>query len=108
MPGRSGSPTAASSGKRCEQPVDERAVRVAGSGMDDEPGRLVDDDDVVVGVDDGELDVLVGRRQRRSRDRRRVDLDEGAGVEAHLPRRGDVAVDPHAAGLRPPLLRPPG
>ena len=35
-----------------QQPVDQRPVRVAGTGVDDQPGRLVDDDDVVVLEDD--------------------------------------------------------
>ena len=56
MPGRCGSPDAGDLGKAGQQPVDERAVGVAGAGMDDEPGRLVDDDHVVVDVDDAELD----------------------------------------------------
>ena len=43
---------------------------VAGGRMHDEPGRLVDDDEVVVLVDDGERDRLaprLGRRRRRAR-----------------------------------------
>ena len=41
-----------------EQRVDHRAVGVAGSGMDDQSGRFVDDHDVVVFVDHGERKVL--------------------------------------------------
>ena len=55
------SPTPAMSGKRASRPLTSVPSAIAGAGMDDEPGRLVDDDDVVVGVDDGELD---GRRRR--------------------------------------------
>ena len=36
-----------------EQRVDQRAARVTGGGMDDEAGRLVDDQHVGVLVDDG-------------------------------------------------------
>lgn len=38
--------------------VHERPVRMARRGMDDEPARLVDDDDVVVLVDNVQRDVL--------------------------------------------------
>ena len=41
-----------------EQGVDQGAVRMARRGMDDEPARLVDDDDVVVLVDNVQRDVL--------------------------------------------------
>ena len=41
-----------------DQRVDERAVGIAGAGMHDEPGRLVDDDDGVVLVDDVERNCL--------------------------------------------------
>ena len=76
-----------------EQAVDERAVGVAGARVDDEAGRLVDDDHVVVDVDDAELDGRVADGQRRRRDRRRVDLDQHALVEADLARRRRRAVD---------------
>ncbi len=59
MPGRSGGQTpsatsSARSGKRDQEAADQGAFGVAGTGMDDESGRLVDDDDVGVGVDDFE------------------------------------------------------
>ena len=42
--------------------VDERVDQGAGldprSGMDDQPGRLVEDDDVIVGMDDIQRDIL--------------------------------------------------
>ena len=72
MPGRIGSPTRRSPGTG-EQPVDERAVGVAGARMDDEARLLVDDDHVVVLVDDADLDRRVGLRHAAHRDRRRVD-----------------------------------
>ena len=37
-----------------DQRIDQRAGRVAGAGMDHEPGRLVDDDERVVLIDDVE------------------------------------------------------
>ncbi len=63
IPGRSAVsplPSAGDVREAGEQAVDEGAVGIAGAGMDDEPGRLVDDDDVGVGVDDAELDGRVG------------------------------------------------
>ena len=44
-----------------DQRVDQRAGPVAGAGMDDEPGRLVDDDELVVLVEDVERDRLALR-----------------------------------------------
>ena len=52
-----------------EQRVDQRAALVTCRGMDHEPGRLVDDDEVAVLVDDAERDRL---RCRLGRDRRRA------------------------------------
>ena len=46
-----------------QQPVDQRPVRVPGTGMDDHPGRLVDDHDVVVLEDDLEADRRICRRR---------------------------------------------
>ena len=63
MPGPIGSPTSASSGKRASRPLTSVPVGVAGARVDDEAGRLVDDDHVVVGVHDAELD---GRRRARA------------------------------------------
>ena len=60
MPGPVGSPTPAISGKRASRPLHQRAVDVAGAGVHDQAGRLVDDDHVVVGVHDGDLDRRVG------------------------------------------------
>ena len=44
-----------------DEGVDEGAVRVAGGGMDDETGRLVEDQQMAVFVEDGEGDCLSGR-----------------------------------------------
>ena len=51
-----------------DQRVDERPGGVSGGGMHDEPGRLVDDDQIVVFVDDIERQALTfntGRLRRR-------------------------------------------
>ena len=58
-----------------DQRVDQRAGPVAGAGMDDEAGRLVDDDQVVVLVEDVERDRLalrLGRLRLRQVDRHAV------------------------------------
>jgi hypothetical protein len=47
-----------SRGPQLEQPVDERAVTVAGRGMHDDAGRLVHHEQVLVLVGDPQLDVL--------------------------------------------------
>jgi hypothetical protein len=82
-----------------QQTVDERAVGVAGTGMDDHPGGLVDHDDVVVDVHDLERDAGVGLRWADARHLGHVDLDGLAGGEAHLAGRGDGVVDTDPAGL---------
>ena len=56
-------------GVAAEQAVDERAVGCAGAGVHDEARRLVDDDQVVVGVDHGEHDSGIGVEGRRLRGR---------------------------------------
>ena len=91
MPGRSGLPDPGDVGEAGEQTVDEGAVGVAGTRMDDESSRLVDDDDRVVDVGDDELDRGVGLGRRGRVDRRRVDADAVADCEANLPGRRDVA-----------------
>ena len=99
MPGRIGSPTPARLGEPGQQPVDQRPVGVAGARVHDQPGRLVDDDDVVVGVDDVEHHGRVGDRAVRS-----VGITAGststscAFVEAHLARGRRRAVDADATG----------
>jgi hypothetical protein len=51
----------------CQQGVDEGAVGMARRGVDHEPGRLVEDEQVVVLVDDRQRDL--GRRSEFERDR---------------------------------------
>ena len=59
MPGRADAADARKArAAMVEQRVDQRAVGMAGGGMDDEAGRLVDDDQMLVLVDDVERDVL--------------------------------------------------
>ncbi len=83
--------------------VDERAARVAGRRVDDDPGRLVDDEQVRVLVGDPQLHLLGldGRRHRSGR------------IEGHLlPAREPVAlglgrpVDEDSAFVEEPLGRP--
>ena len=64
-----------------DQRIDQRAGRIAGGGMHDEARRLVDDDDLVVLVHDGERDVLAGAVAAASR-RRHLQRDGVAGVDA--------------------------
>src|ERR1700722_1262376 len=80
-----------------DQRVDQRASRVARSRMDDEPGRLVDHDQMLVLVNHRELDVLAdkGRFLRR----RRL---EGYARPRREPRRGiarDAVADSHFSRL---------
>jgi hypothetical protein len=73
----------------------QRAPGMAGPGVDDHPGGLVEDEDVVVLVDDGERDRLgleLGGRRRR-------DLDVHALATAQAVRGpAGRAVHPHAPG----------
>ena len=57
-----------------EQPVDERAPRVARRGMDDEPRRLVDDEQVLVLVGHDQLDRLRDEPARPRRGRLELQL----------------------------------
>ena len=61
-----------------EQGVDERALRVPRGGMHDHAGRLVDDDDVRILINDVELDRF-GLRRRAGR-LRNIDDDRLAGM----------------------------
>ena len=47
-------------GKAGQQAVDHRPVTVARPGMDDQTGRLVDDDNLVVDPDDRHIDGRIG------------------------------------------------
>ena len=89
-----------------EQRVDQRALRVAGGGMDDHAGRLVDDDEIRVLIDDVEVEVL-GLRDRAAR-LGNVDGDRLAGVHDAVgrhgvARNGDLAVFDETLNLRPRL-----
>ena len=57
-----------------EQALDERAGRVSGARVDDEPGRLVDDEQVLVLVGDPQVERLVARA-RRGRALLAIDLE---------------------------------
>jgi len=83
-----------------EQAVDERSVGVAGRGMNDDAGGLVDDEEVLVLEGDAEVDVL-GHEHVRLR-RRQVDVEELAALEP-AALRGRSTVDPHRAGGDQPL-----
>ena len=72
-----------------EQRVDDRAVLVPGRRMGHEAGRLVDDEDVRVLVDDLERDGL--RLDDVVADRRDVELEPGAGRD-RVPGAHDPAV----------------
>ena len=68
-----------------------------GRRMDDEPGRLVDDDQVLVLVDDGERHVLAG--ERRILGRRRLEGDRAPAASRVDGSRATRAVDADFAGL---------
>ena len=71
-----------------EQRVDERPVGVPRRRVDDEAGRLVDDEQVVVLVDDVDRDLRLGDRLGR-RGRRDDELQVGAGLRRSCsPSRG--------------------
>ena len=80
-----------------DQRVDQRAGRMARRRMDDEPGRLIDHDQMLVLINHGKLDVLAdeGRFLRR----RRLEGDPCARREPHRRIARNVFVDPHLAGL---------
>ena len=84
-----------------QQGVDQRSVAVAGGGMDHQPGRLVDHQQMLVFIDDRQRDFLrlvvgglrVGKRQREALvafhlDRRiaysRAVTGQSAGLGQHL------------------------
>lgn len=50
-----------------EQGIDESAVQIAGGGVDDQTGRLVHDDEIVILMHDGERDILCYRVERNGR-----------------------------------------
>ena len=79
-----------------QQTGDERPVGVTGAGVDDDAGRLVDDDDGLVGVDDAQLDVRFGLDAGR-RGVGEVDGQRRAGDEGRAPGGDRDAVDRHPA-----------
>ncbi len=92
---------AADAGKRVaamgEEAVDERIVRVPGGRVHRKSGRLVDDDDVGVLVDDVKVHLPREARHRRRIDGRRLRFD--AVARANLCRRAcqNFAVSPDRA-----------
>ena len=92
MPGRVGVADLGDLGVAGEQPVDQGAGGVAGAGMHDQARRLVDDDEVVVGVDDRDLDVGLRHQGLGRRVEIDVDLDHVALDQAGRAARGDRAV----------------
>ena len=91
-----------------QQRVDQRAARMAGRRMDDHPGRLVDDDEVVVLVEDRQRQRF-GLRHRVDR-RRRIDDDLLAALHRLVrlglaPADADVALLDQPLNLRPRLRR---
>jgi len=88
-PGPLGIAARAAAGQR----IDERVAAVPRAGVDDQPGRLVDDQDVLVLPDD----VRRGRRDNRSRCLllRQLDLLAACEAEALRPR---ASVDERAPG----------
>ena len=78
----------------------EGLVRIAGAGMNDESGRLVDDDDVRVLPGDRERDVLRNRRDRVLV--RRVERD-ALSARDDIARPRHAAVDAQLSGVDPAL-----
>ena len=84
MPGRAtpGDPAVLGAAGPREQRVDQRvAVVMAGRRVDDEPGRLVDDEQVVVLVDDRQRDVGLGLEVERRPARGTSSAELGPGVD---------------------------
>ena len=80
-----------------DQRVDQRAGRMARRRMDDEPGRLVDHDQMLVLINHGKLDVLADEGQFLRR--RRLEGDPCARREPRRRIARNAFVDPHLAGL---------
>ena len=81
-----------------EQRVDQRAVAVAGRRVDDEPGRLVDDQQVVVLVDDLDRDRRVGLEVARDLGRRDLEDHGSAARRSGWPAGGGPASSRAAVG----------
>ena len=71
------------------EPLNESPVRVTRAGMDDDAGRLVHDEQVLVLVGDGELDVL--------------GLDHARGLRGHFDLDLLPTLEPVALRPRPPV-----
>ena len=83
-----------------EETVLQGAITVAGAGMHDEPGGLVDDEEIVVLVHDPQGHCL----RRDGGDRRHLALERHLLPAQHpIARAGWPAVDRHAAALDPAL-----
>jgi len=76
--------------RAAEQPVDERPAAVPRGRMYDDPGRLVDDKQMLVLVGDAEVELL--RLERRQPDLRNVELELLAPLQA-VALRAHSAVD---------------
>jgi hypothetical protein len=76
-----------------EQGVDQGAARVSGRRMDDQAGRLVDDDQVRILVEDGQRDRLGGELDRRRRTQPDLDPVAVAELGARLVDGGAVQAD---------------
>ena len=83
-----------------DEPVDERSTRVARPGMDDDSGRLLDDEQVLVFVRGPEVDLL--RLQRRGCGRWKVDLELFPTLQT-MALRLYCAVDEYRAALEQAL-----
>ena len=87
---------------RAQQRVEQRAVRLAGAGMHDQAGRLVDDDQVGVLVHDLERHAL-RRRGDRVRRRAAARAPRCSPPVTGLRAAAALAVDRDVAGLQPGL-----
>jgi hypothetical protein len=77
-----------------EQALDERAGSVPGTRVDDEPGRLVDDEQVLVLVGDPQVERLLlqlGRGEDSGVQRDLLAADQLMALRARLPVDGDGA-----------------
>src|SRR4029077_4101824 len=84
-PAPAGDPAVFGAAGPAEQGVDERPRRMSSRRMDDEPGRLVDDEKVVVLVDDAHGDGLAAGVERHDRGHRQLEpvarSDHGVGLD---------------------------
>jgi len=80
-----------------QERVDQRAVRRPRRRVHDEPGRLVDDDQVGVLVHDGQRDRLGRRRDRRRLGQRQHQLGAGRQPHPRVVQRPPAAVRQRAA-----------